>query len=519
MRRRPLSGWMFVFLLIAGRALAQENAPDAWIDVQGGLTESHATGFIPSDPALYEQIPLTQLHRDFLPVSVDLSARFPSPGSQGRMGSCVAWAVGYAARSYYAHVTEKRSRNSARHIPSPAYIYHSVRPGGCDGGSHITSALELLKTGSPSLAQAPYSDRSCHRPTAKMKNAATDFRIEGWRRVDYGNPDQIKAQLAAGNPVIFGMKTTPQSFHSARRGPVYEWNGEAGAAQSGHAITIVGYDDRKQAFRIVNSWGRNWGDRGFLWIGYDSAARLGDEAYVMKMQTVNPPIPEPAPERPEPELVASLGLSKIRCSKLSARLEDGQHVIAGFVGYAGDLSKLRAAAAGKPIRLDVDLRPWPQCEVLLTMSKPLASPGGPSITLGGDKAEFAAGENLALTIKAPDYPSYLYLAYIQADGSVVNIQQPQGRTPTPSPAYGRLVLGDGSDGKAKYTVTAPFGREMIIAVAAKSPLFDQPLPERQTEREYLTAMRQALLVLPESGAVPRVVTGAVAAFTTREKMP
>ena len=33
-----------------------------------------------------------------------------------------------------------------------------------------------------------------------------------------------------------------------------------------HAVSIIGYDDKKQAFRMVNSWGENWGDHGFLWL-------------------------------------------------------------------------------------------------------------------------------------------------------------------------------------------------------------------------------------------------------------
>src|SRR5690625_6030951 len=38
-----------------------------------------------------------------------------------------------------------------------------------------------------------------------------------------------------------------------------------------HAMAIVGYDDSKGpggAFRIVNSWGKYWGDRGFIWVDY-----------------------------------------------------------------------------------------------------------------------------------------------------------------------------------------------------------------------------------------------------------
>jgi C1A family cysteine protease len=40
----------------------------------------------------------------------------------------------------------------------------------------------------------------------------------------------------------------------------------------GHMMLIIGYDDGKAnggAFRILNSWGKEWGDNGKLWIKYN----------------------------------------------------------------------------------------------------------------------------------------------------------------------------------------------------------------------------------------------------------
>jgi hypothetical protein len=34
-------------------------------------------------------------------------------------------------------------------------------------------------------------------------------------------------------------------------------------------MCIVGYDDDRRAFRIVNSWGEHWGEDGFMWLAYD----------------------------------------------------------------------------------------------------------------------------------------------------------------------------------------------------------------------------------------------------------
>ena len=49
----------------------------------------------------------------------------------------------------------------------------------------------------------------------------------------------------------------------------------------GHAMCVIGYDDDLQggAFQIMNSWGQEWGDRGFCWIRYDDFEHFVKEAY------------------------------------------------------------------------------------------------------------------------------------------------------------------------------------------------------------------------------------------------
>jgi len=44
----------------------------------------------------------------------------------------------------------------------------------------------------------------------------------------------------------------------------------------GHAMCIVGFDDTKfgGAFEIVNSWGDNWANSGFIWIRYDDLYKM-----------------------------------------------------------------------------------------------------------------------------------------------------------------------------------------------------------------------------------------------------
>ena len=55
----------------------------------------------------------------------------------------------------------------------------------------------------------------------------------------------------------------------------------------GHAITIIGYDDNVNggSFRVVNSWGNEWGDEGYFWLKYKDFKMIAYEAYVMDLLT------------------------------------------------------------------------------------------------------------------------------------------------------------------------------------------------------------------------------------------
>jgi hypothetical protein len=47
----------------------------------------------------------------------------------------------------------------------------------------------------------------------------------------------------------------------------------------GHAMCVIGYDDRKQAFQLMNSWGTDWGNNGVAWVRYADFKEFVREAY------------------------------------------------------------------------------------------------------------------------------------------------------------------------------------------------------------------------------------------------
>jgi hypothetical protein len=195
-------------------------------------------------------------------------------------------------------------------------------------------------------------------------------------------------------------------------------------------------------------------------------------------------------------------------------------VITGFVGSDADLGDLqRKASALGNVRIgDVTVAPWPQCEARLTLRKALVQPGAPVIGLNG-KTEFPAGDTLTVDVTSPGQIVYLYVTYIQADGSVVHLVQPQGLVPGPVTPNQHLTFGDGQDGRQKFVIQAPFGREMVVAVASRSPLFDEPLSDTQNDREYLSALRKALIYKADPAQPDRELSATIISLTTKEVNP
>jgi papain like protease/uncharacterized protein DUF4384 len=514
------------------------------------------------DPATLRGLPVGPPHRDFLPASIDLSHLMPLPGSQGHLSSCTAWATAYAARGYYGAAFEGRDPRQLANVPSPSYVYHLARGANCTG-TNMVAVAEVLKRGSVSLADYPYRDQCEAPPGPEVVAKAQDFRIRGITIVNKDKIDDIKGQLARSNPVIISFHDSP-GWHRHRGDATFsDLSFDPDEKKNGwHAMVVVGYDDRRQAFRLINSWGTRWGDGGYAWIDYNvlrerirhagvlNVARSGRpvaafEPAPASLAKIQPPGPQATPSTPakpappstdprppavRPEPVSSpsapsvprpLQLASLRtlpCAAVSAERRGSRNVIAGFVSSNEDLEFVRRVATSVPDSSlgNVAVAPWPQCEALLTLDKPLAESDQPKIRIGS-AGELRGGDLLRIEVQTPSQANYLYVAYMQADGSVVNLVQPRGSAPKPTPPGSRLTFGDGADGRAKFTISPPFGREMVIALASRNPLFERELPSVQTEREYLSALRRALVYRPVQGMPERDVSASVQMLQTRER--
>ena len=76
---------------------------------------------------------------------------------------------------------------------------------------------------------------------------------------------QLKTALIEHGPIVSGI--VYDKCLGNYRGGVFN---EKDLSEVNHAVLIVGWDDKKQAWLIKNSWGEDWGKKGFAWIKYGS---------------------------------------------------------------------------------------------------------------------------------------------------------------------------------------------------------------------------------------------------------
>lgn len=501
-------------LLVAPVAVAQ--TPEK-ID-----TSRFPMGLMDSSTDWATKVPRAVLTRAYIPEAIDLSASFPTPGQQEH-GSCVAWATGYAARSYYARSETGNAAHPRSNIPSPAYIfnntYNKKAPGGCtDAGSNFQGALEFLKSnGAYSLAEYG-TELTCKTGHALDQRTPGKFHIQGYELVSLlrhraFNIDLVRQRIAAGHPVLVGMKVD-KAFTELKPGATYAGRGPLTEHDEktlgGHAMVIVGYDDRRRAFRLINSWDQTWGDGGFAWVSYEAAANQITDSFVMK--TGQTP-PTPAPSRPTsapslmpnmPDYVQKAPCADVRISFIERQGKDGKSAnyprFSGFVSRKADLDTLNRERSTNSEN-EVALRPWPVCEALLHLREPLGAPSSPTVTTLSGKQMVKVGDTFGFKITTGDNPSFLYAFYLEDDGTVVNLMPRQGAIRPMTQAKTVILLGDGQNGRPTYRATplkntstretGERGFEAIVVIAGRAPIDELELLENPDAGVYRGAARAA----------------------------
>ena len=169
-------------------------------------------------------------------------------------------------------------------------------------------------------------------------------------------------------------------------------------------------------------------------------------------------------------------------------------MLRGFTGSSERLGDLLRAISLVPGVRDVQqalaVAPWPQCEAYLTLASVKQDPKLLWATIAGagnNKGSLLReGDQFAFEITPQNTGGYLYVSYLQANGDQVPLvagrQYARGQT---------LRLPSNNQ---RYTISAPFGDELLIIMSAPKPLFAADLG-KSDDRQYLSLLRRVLLNL------------------------
>lgn len=271
-----------IFILSSAMAMAQTATP-----VDADITHiplENLTGFLPPENLLgfaakqNEQAQQEAGKQRALPVLVDptwADVDFNKLGYvtpvkfQRTCGACWAFGTVAAFESAYAIAHNKKLINA-----SEQELLSCGGSGSCAGGYWAFGYIKARGLPSGQGSQGfPYT---ANDQTPCKENIPHPYWVSNWGFVSSTNAvpsvREIKEAMSHFGPVVVGIRATLKlQFYKIvnnvdKDKPFIE--DDKGAVN--HTVVIVGWSDGRQAWRIKNSWGTDWGDKGFAWVGYST---------------------------------------------------------------------------------------------------------------------------------------------------------------------------------------------------------------------------------------------------------
>lgn len=254
----------------------------------------HIYNVKPENQAIDFSLSYITLHDDQaqVPESKDLEGGFPAAFNQGQEGSCTGngWAGMWdfwellALRQKAKDLEEYEFLANQYQSASRQFIYYCERDHegtvGEDSGAMVsTGAWVLQNVGCCSEMVWPYLMTNWSvKPIASAYDEAAKHKIP--KAYTLITQSEILHCIASGYPVVCGIQVFEEleSQQVAETGILPDPSDPSNVL-GGHCIDIAGYDMTKNngngMWKVRNSWGTSWGQKGYFWASFDYFANYG----------------------------------------------------------------------------------------------------------------------------------------------------------------------------------------------------------------------------------------------------
>ena len=234
----------------------------------------------------YKKANFIEISRTSKPVKKSLES-YTSCVLNQRGGTCVNHAVSQGMTILYALATKSTEIEKNLNKSFSPYFNHLKLNNSLDDGQIVLDFLDyVIDNGSPLTKLVefnkffPFNSKSLDLSKMKKKDLkianedAKKYRLKKYKHIN--SIDGIKQSISLNYPVVYGLDYIPNSLKeliNCKADDCY-WEPKQSdklepGSFGGHAVLIVGYDDEKQAIKILNSWGSDFGNNGFFWIKYE----------------------------------------------------------------------------------------------------------------------------------------------------------------------------------------------------------------------------------------------------------
>ncbi|MGF6601527.1 serine/threonine protein kinase [Paraburkholderia sp. GAS448] len=237
-----------------------------------------------------------------------------------------------------------------------------------------------------------------------------------------------------------------------------------------------------------------------------------------------PPSAPPAVQPPAPPTLSLAAvtplLAQVPCSALVADVQGHALKVRGFVAQRYGATRLKNDLSALPgvesLNLDVEQIADDKCDAIKTFApywtRNWQAGRIAALHVRPPDAQLTEGDSLVVDVTTPGFDSYVNLDYYVLDGSVVHMVPGPRAKDNQAPPHYAATIGSAGD----WTISKPFGTEMVVLLITPAPLFDSLRPESESRADYLHALETRLGQIASKYGQDRIVAD-IALITTKAR--